>query len=262
MGKPTKLTLSARARTGAFVAVSIDPVASMGDLQSDEVTALCKEMKTKKYIAYVDMVRPHTAQISALLTLRHTQRRPETFTPSSSYHTYNFFFAYQGLSYLIDAQGSQMDIPIFPNTIHESRPPVNPSKPFPWDDCYISIFPSVKARVAQRLVEHEAATMLSAEERSRLDMFMFEDKTRRPELLTTPTVTNFEWCPDQLGFGGRRCTPDWEDESISVKLRSGRDIAPSRDHTVPVITWSYDLSSAEIVNDPLEFYEELAVLDR
>lgn len=44
-------------RMGSFVVFSIDTVASLAHLEDEMITAVCKEMCTKKYVAFVDCVR-------------------------------------------------------------------------------------------------------------------------------------------------------------------------------------------------------------
>lgn len=44
-------------RKGAFVVLSIDPVAFLEDLDGEDIPAICKNIQNKKYVACVDRVR-------------------------------------------------------------------------------------------------------------------------------------------------------------------------------------------------------------
>lgn len=56
-------------RKSAFVVLSIDPVASLEDLDGEDVPAICKNMKNKKYVACVDRVRCYPYRIHLVFNL-------------------------------------------------------------------------------------------------------------------------------------------------------------------------------------------------
>lgn len=174
-------------RKGDFIVLSIDPKASLEDLEGEDWATVCKGMTNKKYMAYVDRVRCEQFFIPRICLLKSCalQSWPYLYNPFIKYHTHDFYFVFQGLPTddLAYCQEPGMSIPILPNTSHPaSRPPLSPPLPLPWEDCYISVFASCQGRVAVDLVQTGSPHLLSAEDRVRLERLMSSDRKRREEI--------------------------------------------------------------------------------
>lgn len=184
-----------------------------------------------------------------------------------------------------------MSVPILPNTAHPvSRPPMRPPKPLPWEDCYISIFVSFEGRVAVKVVENGSPYLLTPKERVRLDRLMSDDRKRRiklyqvdhpgerpPPLLPPlqkdkPELSSSIISGSTSSFGGwlrtrkaqifnkrDKSDPAFDEELIQSLMLCGDVVV---NETTPVITCSYDLSTVDTLNDPKDFYEEVAVLNK
>ncbi|KAL0574467.1 hypothetical protein V5O48_007481 [Marasmius crinis-equi] len=130
----------------SFVVLNLDPVATVEHLDNPELTEACKKLDTRRYVAYVgDRCQPF-------------------FLKSEPYHSYEFFFVYQGLKPVGDSQGQQTDpswcLPVLPNTSHPlSREPAEPTRPLPWADCFISPFVCTEARCRTFACEEKPASV-------------------------------------------------------------------------------------------------------
>ncbi|KAK0474047.1 hypothetical protein IW261DRAFT_1610691 [Armillaria novae-zelandiae] len=105
---------------GDYIAFKLDPVACLKYLKDAEVTQSCEALKTTIYFAYVTHLfcfpLPDVEYISVSMTLV-SQGLPDG-------HPDRFM--------LLD-----MAVPILPNNFNPlSRPPLNPTQPLPWPDCY------------------------------------------------------------------------------------------------------------------------------
>ncbi|KAK0466086.1 uncharacterized protein EV420DRAFT_1326493, partial [Desarmillaria tabescens] len=105
-----------------YVVLKLDPVASLESLNDPEATKACQALETKNYVACV------TYLLSFSL-------------PGVEYVSVNMTLLSQGLSkehqeYLVTPD---MSVPVLPNISNQlSRPPLMPTTPLPWSDCYHS----------------------------------------------------------------------------------------------------------------------------
>ncbi|PBK76328.1 hypothetical protein ARMSODRAFT_948117 [Armillaria solidipes] len=151
---------------GDYIAFKLDPVASLKYLKDPEVTKACEALKTTVYVACVTHLfcfpLPGVAYISVSMTL-----------------------VSQGLS---DGQPDRfilpdMAVPILPNNSNPlSRPPLNPTLPLPWPDCYHPTLTATHCRVRNDLTVGEPwpdpKYQLKHEERL-LEIYHFQDVARR-----------------------------------------------------------------------------------
>ncbi|KAK0474086.1 hypothetical protein IW261DRAFT_1610705 [Armillaria novae-zelandiae] len=118
-----------------YIAFKLDPVASLKYLKDLEVTQSCEGLKTTIYVACVTHLfcfpLPGMEYISVSMTLV-SQGLPDG-------HPDRFILP-------------DMAVPILPNNFNPlSRPPLNPTQPLPWPDCY---HPTLTATHCQRLLEN------------------------------------------------------------------------------------------------------------
>ncbi|KAG7089310.1 hypothetical protein E1B28_011006 [Marasmius oreades] len=113
----------------SFVVINLEPSLSVAHLNVPELTEACSKLNTKKYVAYVG------------------EREQDVVKPHVPYHSFLFYLVYQGLRRLKDGRvGPEVCYPVLPNTSHPlSRSPLDPGRPLPWDNCYISEFVSFPA---------------------------------------------------------------------------------------------------------------------
>ncbi|KAK0466068.1 uncharacterized protein EV420DRAFT_1636673 [Desarmillaria tabescens] len=155
---------------GDYIAFKLDPVASLCSLKDPEVTKFCEALMTKVYVACV------THLFSFPL-------------PGVEYISVSMTLVSQGLS---DGQPDRlilpdMAVPILPNTSNPlSRPPLNPTLPLPWPDCY-SPYPDYDALVVFETTFTigdpwpDPKYQLRHQERL-LEIYHFEDVARRDAL--------------------------------------------------------------------------------
>ncbi|KAK7455163.1 hypothetical protein VKT23_011034 [Stygiomarasmius scandens] len=128
---PVSIIMDSIPTGGTFVVFSLDLVASVAHLESQELTAACKilELSQSKYVAYV---RRDLGDLPM---------------PWNQYNPFDFHPVWQGHEnppFPVKARQlkSDMFFPVLPNSYQPSSCPehahVEPSQPLPWDDCYIS----------------------------------------------------------------------------------------------------------------------------
>ncbi|KAJ6484433.1 hypothetical protein C8R47DRAFT_1321515 [Mycena vitilis] len=154
---------------GAFVVLSIDPVASLdADVLGDpEAVAACKQLVNKKYVALAE--------------------RNGFYRPWDLYNECEIGFVLQGepRSSPRDFMEPSMSLPIEPVTIAphaSSRPPLQPSIPLPWNDCYLSTFFAATVRSPTLFTEEPVPWVLGSKELSKRDNFLRTDVMRHREL--------------------------------------------------------------------------------
>ncbi|KAE9395105.1 hypothetical protein BT96DRAFT_774502, partial [Gymnopus androsaceus JB14] len=116
----------------SFVVLALDPVATVSNLKNEELTAACRRLPRKRYVAFVG------------------DRQQLFFMPWEPYHSWTFYPVYRGVREENQRKGiePQMSVPILPNRTHPlSREPLDPGYPLPWNECYISDFIQFDARV-------------------------------------------------------------------------------------------------------------------
>ncbi|KAK0466074.1 uncharacterized protein EV420DRAFT_808776 [Desarmillaria tabescens] len=116
---------------GEYVVLKLDLVASLKSLNDPEVSKACRKLQSKTYVACVinlfSFPLPGAEYVSVTATL------VSKGLPSSD----------PGRSITSD-----ISVPIFPSTRHPlSRPPMKPSNPLPWSDCYHPTQATIKCRI-------------------------------------------------------------------------------------------------------------------
>lgn len=180
-----------------------------------------------------------------------------------------------------------MFIPLMPHTPgtessqHLLRPPMQPSLDLPWDNCYISIFVSAEARVAVAVTPEGATYELPPKEMARLQIYMSKDRERRTDIYQVdhpgedpppllPPLSDLEVPDSETSHASfmhhedhaRPAVARGDGHSIVAEVLAqamGR-ILESDD--APVINCSYDLTEVDKLNDPEDFYQEVASLNR
>ncbi|KAK7032310.1 hypothetical protein VNI00_013269 [Paramarasmius palmivorus] len=100
----------------------MDPVETVAHLDNFELTAACEKMSVQSYVGWV-----YSAS--------------GIFREELPYHYYTFRLLHQGLRPEGEKPGMspEMSVPVLPNTKHPlGRKPLDPGRPLPWDNCYIS----------------------------------------------------------------------------------------------------------------------------
>ncbi|KAK0500957.1 hypothetical protein EDD18DRAFT_1146737 [Armillaria luteobubalina] len=154
---------------GDYIAFKLDPVASLKYLKDPEVTKACEALNTTVYVACVTHLfcfpLPGVEYISVSMTL-----------------------VSQGLS---NGQPDRfifpdMAVPILPNNSNPlSRPPLTPTQPLPWPDCYHPTLTATHCRIRNDLTVGDPwpdpKYQLRHQER-RLENYHFQDVARRDTL--------------------------------------------------------------------------------
>ncbi|KAJ4475618.1 hypothetical protein J3R30DRAFT_3294311 [Lentinula aciculospora] len=256
----------------SFVALSLDPEATVSDLKNELLTAACRRLQRKTFVAYVG-------------------ERRQFFMPWEPHHSWQFYLVFQALRKEDPALGiePQMSVPVLPNTSHPlHREPLDPGYALPWNDCYISESIQFNARVVTRMTE-EPVYCATSEEAERIQGYFDEDSKRRrelkPQILAARAIMGKEnierrdvESESPWGFGEEEHGSTAEargkssaSASIDASLeRSNEDEAkimldeltaqPRRN--LFVVEVSFDLSSAELIHEPDEFFQEVASLTK
>ncbi|KAK0209151.1 hypothetical protein DFS33DRAFT_1451874 [Desarmillaria ectypa] len=116
---------------GEYVVLKLNPIASLKSLNDPEVLKACEALESKTYVACVinlfSFPLPGAEYVSLAATLV-SQGLPNG-----------------DLGRFIT---SDMSVPIFPNTCNPvPRPPMRPSNPLPWSDCYHPTQATIKCRI-------------------------------------------------------------------------------------------------------------------
>ncbi|TRM56587.1 hypothetical protein BD626DRAFT_440784 [Schizophyllum amplum] len=144
---------------GAYLVISLDPVASLERLDDPIVRQQCQEMKCGKYVACAT-------------------KEKGAFGTFFRYCTFTFDLVVQGLP--PDDPSTffhqSMTIPILPNTSHPtSRRPARATYPLPWNDCYHASCFRVEARCETRHSRSHPHSCLSFWEADVLDDYLNGD---------------------------------------------------------------------------------------
>ncbi|KAJ3786929.1 hypothetical protein GGU10DRAFT_161026 [Lentinula aff. detonsa] len=254
----------------SFVTLSLDPEATVSNLKNEELSAACRRLQRKTFVAF-------------------TGERRQFFMPWEPYHSWQFYLVFQGLREENVGQGiePQMSVPILPNTTHPlCREPLDPGYALPWNDCYISEFIQFDARVATRVTEEEPVCCTTSEEATRIRAYFDEDIQRRrelePQIVAVRAITGSDgidcsdtdseapWSSSFVDEYGSMEEAQYEDRE-STPLRKGGesgarimlDEMTSRPHSnLFVVEVSFDLSSTDQIHNPDNFFEEVAFLKK
>ncbi|TFK70197.1 hypothetical protein BDN72DRAFT_857133 [Pluteus cervinus] len=138
-----------------FVLFTVDPVATVKHLRDPDASAAARKMKPRTYLAYVNKVYD-------LILLAH--RPPERD-------------ALSGIE-------PDMCTPVAPTIFHPSgREPLQPSKPLPFENCYLhSIIPVKKVKAKTVWRRYDNAITMTGQERCRDKRLAGQDKNRMRRL--------------------------------------------------------------------------------
>ncbi|KAK0429641.1 hypothetical protein EV421DRAFT_1865113 [Armillaria borealis] len=191
---------------GEYVVLKLDAVASLRSLNDPDVLKACKSLKTKTYVACAINLCSFPL-------------------PGAKYVSLTAALVSQGL--LNGDLGRfilpDMSVPISPNTCHPlSRPPMKPSNPLPWPNCYHPTQATIKCRVNNDTNigdpwPEPKYKMELATDRLRLDQYFRQDADRKDALRLGQEVSSSGGI-DAVG----RASPDDE----SDECRRSNDTFP------------------------------------
>ncbi|KIM90192.1 hypothetical protein PILCRDRAFT_1549 [Piloderma croceum F 1598] len=250
-----------------YVVFSIDPVATLASLDDPEVTVATSRLHPKKYVGFVrNTASAHNAD--------------------AEFMAYKIELLRQGPTPELKERfiESDMCVPVLPNTAQHplNRPPLRPTIPLPWADCYHSSFDTVTVRVAMQRADATAAVRIPFEEMGKQMYFKLTDRARQRALREARGLHS-QSLPQSDAYrpadsleeahtssyheahadtphdtSGEAGDPDALDEEIQVIVAMMDETrAPN---TMPLAVMTYDLSTVEAVSDPRDFLEECRVL--
>ncbi|KAI0038492.1 hypothetical protein FA95DRAFT_1567704 [Auriscalpium vulgare] len=160
--------------TGAYVALTFDPAATLEALEDPIATAQAKALVTKKYVGF----------ISQCLELPLPERR---------YHECQCRLLTQGLpnASLSEHIDETMCATIAPAQHPTGRPALKPSPPLPWDNLYHDTLRDFYLRVTTqaREIDHAQSPMLPVDDMLALIDYCSADRRRRAGLQPPPADT-------------------------------------------------------------------------
>ncbi|KAJ7187830.1 hypothetical protein C8R46DRAFT_1183562 [Mycena filopes] len=258
---------------GACAVFSIDPVASLdSDVQNDaDAVAACKKLVTKKYVGLISS-------------------RPTLYTPYARFNPCIVRFILQGEPPTIPDRCIEpsMSIPMIPMTVatHPSaRDPMKPSKPLPWNDCYVSCYTYAQVRSRTTFTRDPIDYTFDVEEMSRHDWLLGKDVQRKKVLLRAKGAAQTAQSTLLVDANVRKTGAETEKrgglatglERTSAGTTSGAQTPadkavastssledpepPLPDGAVTVI-FSHDLSTAEELTDPADYFKEVEAIVR
>ncbi|KAL1706580.1 hypothetical protein EV121DRAFT_201081 [Schizophyllum commune] len=151
---------------GAYYTFRLDPVASLQDIEDEEVAEAARRISPQIYVA------------STIMTIGAPQLPP-------AYEVATIALVQQGLppDNPDEFLESRMCVPIRPNTRHpEGRRPAHCCHPLPWDDCYHVSLHTTRVRVRTDCRDEDPPHSLSSSECVVL-RYMLQDDDQRRELL-------------------------------------------------------------------------------
>ncbi|KAF7301904.1 hypothetical protein MIND_00756400 [Mycena indigotica] len=269
---------------GAFAAFKIDPISTLPpDMRNDaEAVAACQKLVNKSYIGLV-------------------VKRHGLFQHWAPYNACTFDFLLPGMPMNMPLAGidPSMSLPVEPMTIkdHPGYPPLRPSNPLPWNDCYISPFWRVELRSPTVYESSEKVHFrISIEEQARRHTFTNEVFMRHQTLLlqmhrnneahdcgdvcrtfltepysapTSPTGSNHseDWDENESSeyFSESWSDGVYSDELEVLKLDLKQQMFPELDPSAVLMvtgTFTHDLETLEELIHPEGFYEEAWLLRR
>ncbi|KAF7315193.1 hypothetical protein MIND_00033700 [Mycena indigotica] len=233
---------------GAFAVFTMDPILSLDpDLRNNpEAIEACAQLKVGNYVGLVN-------------------DRSGLFNPLAPYNACFFDFLLHG-SPTTQPHGfdPSMSIPIAPMSLenHPSgRAPLQPSKPLPWKDCYLSGAWTHKLR-SKTMYEPEEQTekmghLLSIKDQAKQKFYITKDEERSTRVPNVPVVVAED-------IDEEHCADDSSEDSGEIWLPSFETVFPDHSLSVSMITSSFsqDLSTVKELAHPSGFYQELEALSR
>ncbi|KZP23961.1 hypothetical protein FIBSPDRAFT_822701 [Athelia psychrophila] len=216
----------------SYVTIKLDPVKSVASVEDEEATSAAEKLSAKTYVGFVvgrrdgHDIEPIPIQAFQVRMLRPglPRARPEEFFTSD------------------------MCIPVFPNTDHPSRAPLQPIPAIPWANAYHAAFDRVILRVGAALADEALATFLCKEERMRLALACALDYERQSDFIDKALAGD---SPTSSGS-----VPSGAEEYATVVVTQGL-----RDKT-PWVHMSYDLTDVQELYDPQDFFQEIEIVQQ
>ncbi|KAF7289843.1 hypothetical protein MIND_01358700 [Mycena indigotica] len=247
---------------GSFAVLKIDAVASVAYLDDLEATAAAARLVNRDYVVYA--LRPGG------LPNAHAEFREAR--PA---------FIMQGIPQDIPERFIEagMSMPIAPQTFsvdeHPSHrePLVTTPNPFPWPNCFMTIFTHTEVRCRNVPREESVVCELGQDERTRYRHFAGEDDDRQGALKDEQEATNSDASSLQDSSEDEMSVGVGEDGAEETLDEPEADVEPlNEDETaaffrellsaeVPedliTVTFSYDLHRVKKLNNPQQYFDEV-----
>ncbi|KAK0234056.1 hypothetical protein IW262DRAFT_1477455 [Armillaria fumosa] len=264
---------------GEYIAFKLNPVASLESLKDVEVAKACEALETKTYVACVTYLLclpvPGVEHIQVAMTL-----------PS------------QGLSTGQPDRSilSDMAVAVLPNTSNPlSRPPLNPTVPLPWPDCFHPTQAMTRCRIRndftignpwpnpkyQLETENGLPEDYCREDNERKEALREEHQPltgdvcaaadhqdeREASVVTLPLPSEHDReslhsCPDSIVNDTLPTTSNWFSKVSEVFDGLIKKVSHCVPYTMPVIDVLDDLETVKEINDPWESFRELDALKK
>ncbi|KAF7967623.1 hypothetical protein HWV62_33639 [Athelia sp. TMB] len=239
----------------AYVSIKLDPVKSLEILEDDEATTAAQNVVNKVYVGYI------------------AEHKLRVDDEDEEHGRYRINLLRSGLpnSSPEDFIEEYMCTPVFPNTDHPSRAPLNPTKAFPvgWMPCYHASFDAVTLRVPLRYADYSVATHLPFADRVRLNIAMSRDKEHRKELMPAPDVPQIsnpvpihalEEGVERDSITASSPSVSSRGRTLSVASRNEEDV--SKPMPPPIAAMSYDLAAVPTLADPQDLLAEIKFVEK
>ncbi|THV03986.1 hypothetical protein K435DRAFT_835574 [Dendrothele bispora CBS 962.96] len=247
---------------GTFVVFTIDLVESVAHLENPELTAACSELQLsqKQFVAYVR---------------RDKSNMP---LPWRSLNAFQFLLVWQGHENVpgpVKARNvsPNMLFPVLPNTYQpgscEKHRAVDPCRPLPWGDCYISGAAIIDVRCEIEWTENEdrsAPYQTTFEEEIRLSRQTANDNSviHKPQIPKPPSSPSGESFDSGLSSKTTPNISEWKDgEPDLLSTRMANLLCGKREMDDKfIVRYTTDLSTVDRVNHPDELFKVLARFER
>jgi len=151
-----------------------------------------------------------------------------------------------------------MCVPVSPTSDHPaSRKPITPTRPLPWDGCYVETPRTVNVRV--RGEYRPDNTAMRVEDKADIKQVItcfYEDQGRRQDLRATAAASRSDGIPTPKAPSGAMKGGKSKHFDEDAALEQKFDL----EATIILLRASYDLVSVDAIADPEHFYEEQALL--
>ncbi|KAL1685407.1 hypothetical protein GGG16DRAFT_129426 [Schizophyllum commune] len=282
---------------GSYAVISLDPVASLKNLNDPVVGEECQKISCGKYVACLTEVRSMLTaamQVSnmAAMAMRYCPYRIDLVARGLPPDDPERFFHHN------------MSIPILPNSLHPlGRRPIRPTPPLPWDNCYHAVHYHTEVRCPMGTSKEHPQSYLSLSEAHVLDRYILNDDSHafaQEQARDAGTGASFPPVPEMSDdlcvmikhsdTDSLSSTPWWldnEDASSGSDYESsetpsatkGTSVASldtdadirvmeslfgpgMRPNFLPIVQFSYDLTEFSSPPHPSGFFQELSQLKR